>query len=247
MKIPEPYFKNVPFIGDLKLDYIFFEDIYPVFFTCLDKLKNLYICSCCDYINEQRWIVSPVNNEDILNMLKNKISLYKIFEIGEGYRFIIIWHKNKEICNMVNFEDINKADLPNDASYFDADEDEYNEYVKHIDNKTDKDLYNDFLCATNNFCDIQYSNKNMNQCTISYHLYSRDMKAILSYNASSIDENETFLNKRFYHYSAYYMNMKMYDYIKLQYINNVSDNVSLKGKSKIVNSVVRKQICLCVN
>ena len=34
MKIPKPYFRNIPLIGDLDVDFIIFQADYPVLFTC---------------------------------------------------------------------------------------------------------------------------------------------------------------------------------------------------------------------
>jgi hypothetical protein len=135
MKIPKPYFKAVPLIGDLDLEYIFLEDLYPVFFTCINSAKKLFICLCCDVIEEQRWIVSPVKQFDILRMLKNRLTLYDLFKCEEGKRYIITWIKGIESTKIVEFIDIPNYDLPNVNEFFDADEDEYKEYMEFLYNK----------------------------------------------------------------------------------------------------------------
>lgn len=135
MKIPKPYFKDVGEIGDLDMDYIFFEDTYPIFFVCSDKKDKKYICMCCDIVNEQRWIVAPIRQNDIINMLRNRITLRELFIKRKGKRFIITWDGEIETNKEVEIEEICSCDLPKVGEFYDGEEEELCDYVNYIKSK----------------------------------------------------------------------------------------------------------------
>ena len=69
MYIPTPYFKSVPYFGDLTLDYIFVKDKSPLLFTCIAN-NNMYLCLCYDNRIEQKWAISPIDVEMLRKSLK---------------------------------------------------------------------------------------------------------------------------------------------------------------------------------
>ena len=72
MNYPKPYFSDIPGVGCLDIDYIFFEAECPILFTCIDLEENLYLCICCDIRDEQRWIISPTTADKLIKLIKNK-------------------------------------------------------------------------------------------------------------------------------------------------------------------------------
>ena len=127
------YFKNIPEIGDLVLDEIFYEDIYPVLFCCRDLNENRYICVCCDIRGAQRWIVSPISNENLSNLIKDKITLKDAFlTMPSRNSFLIEWKPEfaSEKVMAVRPEQIPEEDLPIDGEYLEPDKDEFLDYLE---------------------------------------------------------------------------------------------------------------------
>ena len=135
MKIPKPYFRNIPLIGDLDVDFIIFQADYPVLFTCKDICDNIYLCVCCEVREQQRWIVSPIKSSTIVGMLENKITLYDAFKFGNGKRYIITWEFESKVedVKVVDFSDIDLLDLPVQGEYFEAEEHEFDDYIEKLE------------------------------------------------------------------------------------------------------------------
>lgn len=124
---PKAYFKNIPDIGSLFIDFIIFEYQYPVFFICTDSNKEYYICLCCDIREEQRWIISKTDIDTIIGVLTDKITLLDSFRKSkDDINFIVTWSYKDEKPNVkkVKFEDIDKEDLPLEGEYYEAEENE---------------------------------------------------------------------------------------------------------------------------
>ena len=92
MNYPKPYFSDIPGVGCLDIDYIFFEAECPILFTCIDLEENLYLCICCDIRDEQRWIISPTTADKLIKLIKNKISLFDAFH--SDFVFVAVWKKD---------------------------------------------------------------------------------------------------------------------------------------------------------
>ena len=94
MYIPNPYFKNIPQIGNLILDYIFVEDGYPVLFTCVAD-ERIFLCVCRTLMPIQKWILSEIKLPDLERLIKNEISIKNAFKSYlEGKTCIVKWDKN---------------------------------------------------------------------------------------------------------------------------------------------------------
>lgn len=66
----EIFFSNVNIVGDLFLDYIFFEfEMEPLLFTCVDKANRLYFCHCYKLLSEQKWFVVPISIDRLLSLI----------------------------------------------------------------------------------------------------------------------------------------------------------------------------------
>lgn len=67
----EVWFTQMSHIGDLFLDYVFFEfEMEPLLFTCVDKSGNLYFCHCYKLIYEQKWFVVPISVETLEDVIE---------------------------------------------------------------------------------------------------------------------------------------------------------------------------------
>lgn len=137
-KIPNPYFENVPLIGNLHMYYMIFEDDYPVLFICSDEEYeyNLYICLCCDVRYEQRWLIAPISRSKVVSLITDRITLSDVFEKAEGNCYIARWtHDNGMSYEVITADKFPKEDLPIKGEYLEAHEDDvYNigELVKDV-------------------------------------------------------------------------------------------------------------------
>lgn len=144
MYIPVPYFKNVPKIGNLVLDYIFVENGYPILFVCTAEENDLYICLCRETYGRQKWVVSEINLEILENLIKNKISVYDAFKGHEGKAALICWSMeelNEEHTIFSSCKDIEDTDLPDKDFYLD-DEGESEGYLQQVKNRINNDNFN---------------------------------------------------------------------------------------------------------
>lgn len=137
MRIPNPYFKNIPFLGNLVMDYIIFEDGYPVLFVCKNDKNRLYLCDCCDIYAEQKWLIAPVTLKVLRQMFENKITIREVFELAEGYCCVATWHKGDlhEKYEIISAGDFQSEDLPEKGAYIDAEDDEYADYIALLINR----------------------------------------------------------------------------------------------------------------
>lgn len=122
MYIPNPYFKNVPEIGNLVLDYIFVENDCPILFTCKSK-DSLYLCLCRTNIGIQKWIISEISIYTLASVIHNRISIYGAFKKDDNKACIVTWQKGyaKESYTILRANEIKDEDLPDEDVFLDDD------------------------------------------------------------------------------------------------------------------------------
>ena len=112
--------------------HIFFEAHIPILFLCESSERQLYICDMFDDRDGLNWIVSPTNLSYVDDMIFNKITLSKLFELSLNISVYSWLISNSNKCfktEQVKFNDINSLDLPSNV-YFNADIDEIMDYVR---------------------------------------------------------------------------------------------------------------------
>lgn len=143
MYIPNPYFSNVPSIGDLSLEYIFLENGYPVLFTCVSD-NRLYLCVCCDVYKEQRWLITPISTSGLLDVINGVRSVRSAFANETEVGCVAVWTKEdkQEKYSIIPCSDFANDDLPDDDLYLneldDPDFIEYGEMVFNRDNVSEE-------------------------------------------------------------------------------------------------------------
>ena len=137
MTIPNPYFSNVPCIGDLEIDYIIVENECPIVFICKDRNNDLYFCNCVTMQNVQKWAITKISKETIMNYFKNEISNYEIFKNSSHKIYIVTWNfgYKKENNKIVSSDKVLDDDLPPRDSYLYADEGEFDDYIELLENR----------------------------------------------------------------------------------------------------------------
>jgi len=123
MYIPTPYFKSVPYFGDLTLDYIFVKDKAPLLFTCIAN-NNIYLCLCYDNREEQKWAISPIDVEMLRKMVCDEIPICKAFKPENSLGCIVTWSPKdkREKYNIIPCEQFADEDLPDDDVYLEDEE-----------------------------------------------------------------------------------------------------------------------------
>ncbi len=172
MYIPTPYFKDIPRIGDLSLDYIFFEAGYPVLFTCV-RDTAIYLCLCRTVVDEQKWIITEIDVVTLEDLINNKVTIYKALKKQNSRACIATWKKenpNHTSYRVINTEQIDDADLPNKDLLLD-DDGESCEYLEQVKNRKQVKRYHEldslFIDGnTNNICEISIEYENIKKTNI---------------------------------------------------------------------------------
>lgn len=134
MRIPNPYFENVPCYGDLKMEQIIVDYVYPLLFVLKDKLGNRYLCICFDTRGKQQWIATPISVNDLIDILTNKLTLSKPFEDANSKKIYAVRNYETKIDSfkIVNAFDISPDNIPEKGEYLESEDGEWDEYIQTI-------------------------------------------------------------------------------------------------------------------
>ncbi len=139
----QPYFIDVPGIGNLNLEEIIVEDCCPIFFTLVSDNGQRYISVCCEFYEEQRWIIAPISYGNLVGLLTNKLSIKNAFLTQENEKCIIAhWSKDNPVLRYdeVASNELPDWDLPLDEM-LEVEDGEFAEYIaslKHNNNFKNK-------------------------------------------------------------------------------------------------------------
>lgn len=142
MRLPTPYFENIPQFGNLSIDGIFLFYECPIVFTCIDCDKNLFICVCCDMEEKQRWLIAPTSIDRIEAMLSQKLTMREMFKAVDGYGCMATWQSNqeKESYTIMPCSEFSDEDVAEEGIYFQTEPDEFASYLQKIKNREENDV-----------------------------------------------------------------------------------------------------------
>ena len=122
MYIPNPYFPNVPGIGDLILGHIIIADGYPILFVCRNETK-LYLCVCRTTHLKQKWALSETTFDILEAMARREISIAEAFRMANGVACIAIWSKENPVERYTVFptSQLEDENLPDRSCYLHED------------------------------------------------------------------------------------------------------------------------------
>ncbi len=111
------YFENIVNIGNLYIEYVFL-DFYkePIFFTCVDDQKQLYICLCSEIRGEQRWIITKSNINILQEVVDGKMDMATAFKMNSTAFVVERTIEEKEDSFVVSSQDIDPLDLPKEGT-----------------------------------------------------------------------------------------------------------------------------------
>lgn len=128
------YFKAVPEFGDLNLDYVFFDEQYPILFTAVNKKNELFIVLNFETRGYQKWLISKTDYLNLMYMIYNQIPMVDVFKNDTHKKCIAVWdYTNKAMSyEIVEFANIDPIDLPASDFYFEADKEEIESFLNHF-------------------------------------------------------------------------------------------------------------------
>jgi len=142
MNYPNPYFENVPDIGNLSIEYVIVKDVYPLLFVAIDDTVKRYLCVCCDIRGSQRWIINYLTDENMLDLFLNRLTLGDAFTKGNWAKVLATfdYEVRKDEYVVVDGDDIPKEDLPSEGEYLDEDLEDHLPYVLKLCGVSDENI-----------------------------------------------------------------------------------------------------------
>ncbi len=108
----------------LKCKYVFLENDFPIFFSCIDDDNNDYLgCFSASEDDNLKFAISQVKAITILKVLMNQVYLYDAFKTN-NMNFIITL-KSNEIVEAVSLTQLEDKYLPVKCEYLDAEPEEF--------------------------------------------------------------------------------------------------------------------------
>lgn len=100
----EIYFNELPQLGDLALEYVFYEMDEPILFVCIDANQDKFLCSCC-FLSEN-WLIAKVSRNQLTSLIDNEITLAELFQQCPE-RYFVEWDGERF--------SLTDKDIPSDA------------------------------------------------------------------------------------------------------------------------------------
>lgn len=190
------YFKNVVEIGNLYLDYVFYEfELEPILFTCVDTKGEIYFCYCSDIRHEQIWFITK-SDINTLNTLVNKCKdIASMFLDSEQVIKVIMDLRGKERSQIIRSNQIDSLDLPKLKTYLRCNKEKAEDYLygkKCMQFKNKVDIlateYRQSLISCSVVYEFLMNSYIQNKVYISYVNNKRDDSSILSKYAEHIQK-----------------------------------------------------------
>lgn len=147
MIIPDPYFKDVPGIGNLSMEEILEEYDYPLLSVLKDLSGARYLCMCYDTRGAQHWAVVKISASHLIQLLSNHLELADAFlNCGQKTVFIRMDYKSRE--ETYHFYDPKNVPLdciPEKGEFLDAEPGDWDEYIELLEGTdSDRNPINDY-------------------------------------------------------------------------------------------------------
>lgn len=134
MKI-ESIFRKIPDFRNIVLDTVLFESRYPVLFTCKNE-NGLYLFICCFVTSDKsEWIGTKTTYDNLLNLLKNKITIRDAFLNITEQKVVINYDGKNVDYSVTHKENIPEKLLPSAGEFMDAEDGEYAEEIAEFEKR----------------------------------------------------------------------------------------------------------------
>ena len=112
------YFDNVVQVGQLYLEYVFFEfESEPILFTCHDQLNQTYLCLCSDIRYGPKWIITKCNTKILRALITAEIDIVTAFLKQQKAIVVVMDMNGEEESYEINTKEINPLDLPKPGTF----------------------------------------------------------------------------------------------------------------------------------
>lgn len=109
------YFRDILEIGNLFIEKVLFEfDKMPIVFVCQNSKRDKYLCVCTDCIVGYSWMITRIERDILINLIKDKISILKAFEETQEKIYIVNKENDEYVCSKYDFADIPMDELPDE-------------------------------------------------------------------------------------------------------------------------------------
>lgn len=140
--------------GQLYIDKVLFESNIPILFVCKNKEEELFLCVCCQSnTSGRKWLISSVDEETIIHLLSDEISIRDALLKDESYRLSVICNDSGTSMgyDASDWQEDSKY-LPKKGAYMEADEGEFEEELEYYylkqSNKQYRDLFENILSGS---------------------------------------------------------------------------------------------------
>lgn len=128
----EKIFRKIPKFKNIHLDTVLFESRYPILFTCVCG-RDVYLFVCCLFTNEVvKWIGTKTNDDILIKLLENKITIRDSFVTGNNKKIMIDYKVDGVHLNELFSTEIPPQLLPTVGEYMEAEEGEYFDEISHF-------------------------------------------------------------------------------------------------------------------
>ena len=134
MKIPSPYFENVPMYGNLELEQILVEYVYPLLSILQDAHGTRYLCMCFDTRGAQQWLIVPISTEELIKLLTNRVTLEHPFRHSSALAIHAVhdYASKTDSFRTLSPEELSPEILPAPGEYLDAEAGEWDSYIEAL-------------------------------------------------------------------------------------------------------------------
>lgn len=121
--LPDPYFTNIPTIGNLSMDWVLVEYDYILLSVLKDTHDNKYLCVCYDTRGSQQWLITPVSIKHLMELFLNKRDVASVFKNRTTKIMATLdYETRQETFELVEPDLVPAEAYPEDGIYLDATE-----------------------------------------------------------------------------------------------------------------------------
>lgn len=130
------YFNSLEGVGALDIYYVFYGDEHPVLFLCQDYEEHKYLCQCYEYRGVQKWHVKRISESTLIDLLDGHISVLDVYKQKDFPIHDVTYTVEKiETDCIVELQDIEEVDLPDDMYLEDEDKEDYFSFFAECTNE----------------------------------------------------------------------------------------------------------------
>lgn len=152
---------------ELFLDQVLVEyNNIPVYYICKNDNEAYYIVLCTD-IDEEKYVIVNIQIEDIINLLKQRLTMRDIILEKKTYWDIVAKENiDEDVCKQYDINNIDIEDMPSKESYFLITSQQHKKYLNELEsiiqsNDDEWCIISDISITSLNELDVDISDHNI--------------------------------------------------------------------------------------